>query len=86
MPPNNADTAAAIIPRSNRIAPNEHREEDDAAARGRYPRGQDELAAVLYLGSKLFDARFEAVNLIVWIVVPSWWCEGSSSMFSVLAK
>ena len=33
----------------------EHREEDNAAAPGRYPRGQDELAAVLDLGSKLFD-------------------------------
>src|SRR4029077_12072110 len=48
---------------------NEHREEDNAAAPGRYPRGQDELAAVLDLGSKLFDKRLEADDLVVWVDV-----------------
>ena len=56
-PPSNAATAAAIAPGSNRIAPT-----SSAASTMPLPAmatrdGEDKLAAILDLGSKLFDVR-----------------------------
>jgi hypothetical protein len=62
MPPSNNEAAAAMSPRSDRIAPN------NVPAK-RSPRGQDKLAAALNRGSQLFDALIKANDLLVGITI-----------------
>jgi hypothetical protein len=66
MPPSNNETAAAMSPRSDRIPPT-----SIAAKTTLYgdPGGEDEFAAALNLGGKLFDMLLEANDLLVGITI-----------------
>jgi hypothetical protein len=67
IPPSNNDTAAAMSPRSDRICAEQHPRQKESPTGYGDPGGQDELAAALNLGSKLFDVLLKAHDLLVGI-------------------
>jgi hypothetical protein len=67
MPPSNNDTAAAISPRSDQDCAQQHPRQKETPTGYGDPGDQDELAAALNLGSKLFDVLLKAHDLPVGI-------------------
>ena len=66
IPPNNNETAAAMRPRSDWITTDLHSGQNNSPSSYGDPGGEDEFAAALNLGGKLFDMLIED-NLLVGI-------------------
>jgi hypothetical protein len=69
MPPSNNETAAAIKPEIGPDFTDQHRGQNKPSASDGDPGGEDEFAAALNLGSKLFNVLLEADDLLVGITI-----------------
>ena len=67
MPPSNNATPAAIEPKIGPDYADQHRGQNNSPASYGDPGGEDEFAAAINLGSKLFDMLLEADDLLVGI-------------------